>query len=155
MRYIVLLIFASIFFTPESPAQIIRNDSLVIQLSPVFIHKSRFYHNSKRISFDGLVYLFQAMNDDELNRIIKSIYTIRTVVSLLQFGAATYGIIIINSSRHTLATTGVRAAYIILGASLLSLPLAIMELAFQKRAVKRYNELLLQIQEKKTSGQGL
>lgn len=144
MRIFLVLAFLNSVFFQVSQAQIIQNDSLKIRLSPIFIQGNRFYHNQQRVSFDALTYLFSIMNDDGLNKAVKSVYTLRSIRNFLGFGSLIYSIIILNSSNLTYVIIN-RANYILLGAVLLSYPLAIMEVSYQKKAIRRYNELLLKL----------
>ncbi|MDW8332544.1 MAG: hypothetical protein RMK43_12915, partial [Cyclobacteriaceae bacterium] len=77
---------------------------------------------------------------------VKSVYTLRNIRNFLRFGSLVYSIIILNSSNLTYVIIN-RATYILLGAALLSYPLALMEVSYQKKAIRRYNELLLKLRE--------
>ncbi|MCK6616471.1 MAG: hypothetical protein L6Q51_02390 [Cyclobacteriaceae bacterium] len=114
---------------------------ITLDLNPIAIENGRYYFNGKRVTFDGLLIPLQAVDDNQVNQSIKTALTLRTSQTVVRLGLSVYLLYLIADQppyvnyhqTRTLVLSSVAAGF----------SLNIAEKLFQRKAVKRFNAVLL------------
>lgn len=113
---------------------------ITLDLNPIVVEGGRYYFNGQRLSFDGLIIPLRAVDDREVNRHIKTVYTVRTSQTLVSVGIAAYLIHLVSQDPTYDKYQLGRALMITSLAASVSLNIA--EGLFKRKAIKRFNNIV-------------
>lgn len=115
---------------------------ITIDINPVAIENGRYYFNGKRVSFDALMLPLLSVDDEKVNRHIKTIQVIQDGRKLLHAGTLLY-ILLSAPGQQSFSSNFDQTRNTIFAALSAAFLLHLTEKMYKNKAVKRFNSVVL------------
>jgi hypothetical protein len=114
---------------------------ITIKLSPIIMERGKYYYEGKRVRFEEVVMPLMATNDDIVDKRLRLIHTMTDARRLIYYAELGYTLYLISNAA---TTSGNQVFATFIGFVILNELYNLSILLAQKKAVDRYNDVVLQ-----------
>lgn len=120
-----------------------KSRQITINLSPIAIQSGKYYFNGRRVNFEEIVLPLIAVQDDQINRNLKTIHVMHDIRKPLYLAPLLYYLYINNTATNATNNFDLNRK-IVLGSFIFFNLFEIVNVLIKRRAINRYNDVVLQ-----------